>query len=207
MQILILDSHRDPHDFGAPRIVSYARDYGTVTVRRAPERDLPDVHEEYDCVIASGSKTSAMDESVWVQELVAFIARWTAAKKPFLGICFGHQMLARALGGVVGPSSTPEFCISDVYVTNPSELAFGLESSFSVVNAHAQCVQSLPPGMEKIFETAHCPLAGMRMVGAPIFSVQFHPERAKYDFPSLPQQALEVPSGARIMENFFRSLR
>src|SRR4051812_10159040 len=90
-----------PESWGATELVRYARsvDGATVHVRRAPHGDLPADPAGFDAIVVSGSKTSANKSEPWVQELLAFIRRSVELQKPFLGVCYGHQMLNRALSG------------------------------------------------------------------------------------------------------------
>ena len=67
-----------------------------------PNTAFPDP-EDFDIVVAFGSFANAYDPrvSVWVDPEVAYLERLVAIDKPYLGVCFGGQLLARALGGHV----------------------------------------------------------------------------------------------------------
>jgi len=65
--------------------------------------------DEFDLAIVLGSDDSAYDDSVpWVPEELEYVRRAVASEVPVLGICFGAQMLARALGADVHRAATPE---------------------------------------------------------------------------------------------------
>jgi GMP synthase (glutamine-hydrolysing) len=76
----------------------------------APQ-DIPSLEDprRYDLVIILGSDDSAYDDSVpWVGQEFAYARRAAQSDVPILGICFGAQMLARALGGEVRRAEEPE---------------------------------------------------------------------------------------------------
>ena len=67
--------------------------------------ELPDGPEVCDGWVCTGSRHSAYDDLPWIADLQAFIREVAAAGRPFVGICFGHQVLAQALGGRVERAS------------------------------------------------------------------------------------------------------
>lgn len=95
---------------------------------------------------------------------------------PVLGICVGHQYLARHFGGVVtrGP---PEFGRVDLIVDAPSHPLFaGFASPFRVWASHNDQVTELPPGWHGLAHSPTCRFEAMAHPDRPIFGVQFHPE-------------------------------
>jgi GMP synthase-like glutamine amidotransferase len=72
--------------------------------------EFPDPNE-YDAIVAMGAPWSVYDDATigsWVHEEIAFIGKALAADVPLLGICFGGQLLAKAIGGEVERASAPE---------------------------------------------------------------------------------------------------
>ena len=61
--------------------------------------ELPATLDACDAYLCTGSRASVYDEAGWIHALKDFVRQAYAAGKPFVGICFGHQMLAEALGG------------------------------------------------------------------------------------------------------------
>lgn len=59
---------------------------------------------ECDAYMSTGSQYSVYEKQVWIIQLLSFIKTLYLAKKPFVGICFGHQLIAHALGGLVEKS-------------------------------------------------------------------------------------------------------
>ncbi|HKX33146.1 MAG TPA: amidotransferase, partial [Blastocatellia bacterium] len=64
--------------------------------------ELPAAPEACDAYLCTGSRYSVYDRIDWIQALRVFVQRLAEADRPFVGICFGHQLLADALGGEVG---------------------------------------------------------------------------------------------------------
>jgi GMP synthase-like glutamine amidotransferase len=62
---------------------------------------LPPDIAAFDGIIISGSPHSVYEDEKWIRDLEAFAREVTDSATPVFGICFGHQLLARALGGVV----------------------------------------------------------------------------------------------------------
>ncbi|MCS7107133.1 MAG: glutamine-hydrolyzing GMP synthase [Acidilobaceae archaeon] len=93
--------------------------------------------------------------------------------KPLLGICYGHQLLAKVLGGSVGRSPAPEFGPTKVELS-PDELFEGIPAKVTVWMSHNDAVLEAPPGAKVLARTRGSPVAAMRY-GAH-WSVQWHPE-------------------------------
>ena len=185
MKILIIDNHIDRDHWGARELVELAAQvsYGaTLTVRRAPQEDLPTDSSGFDAVLISGSKTSANDVSPWVLRLDEWLRRATSFSTPILGICYGHQSLIRALGGVdcVRSGSTQELGWGEVTLTEAgmkSRLLRGLPRSFFTFHWHHDEAISLPQGAQHLAKSSACAIQAFEFAERPFFGVQFHPER------------------------------
>lgn len=68
---------------------------------RVIDGELPTHPDECQGYITSGSKYGVNDDFPWIRQLEQFVRQLKAESVPYVGICFGHQMLARALGGEV----------------------------------------------------------------------------------------------------------
>lgn len=107
MRTLVLE-HDPSCPLGRLERVMQARGLSAEIVAPEGIRSLEDP-ERYDLVIILGSDESAYDDSVaWVAEEFAYARRAIDSDVPILGICFGAQMLARALGGEVRRAAAPE---------------------------------------------------------------------------------------------------
>lgn len=96
---------------------------------------------------------------------------------PVLGICVGHQYLARHFGGVVAKARTPEF--GRVTVTLDSEgdaLLGGFPPTLQVWESHNDEVVHPPPRWRRLGHSPTCQVEAMSHPSRPIWGVQFHPE-------------------------------
>jgi GMP synthase (glutamine-hydrolysing) len=181
MKILIIDNNIDLACWGSEDLRKCAQlaSGATIVTRRAPENDLPSSPAGFDRIIVSGSKTSALEEAPWVDRLIKFTQSAIELGKPYLGVCFGHQILARTLGGkkAVGKAAAPEFGWSQIKILEPSELMKGLEGSFYSFSAHNEEVCQLPPGMKKLADSELCAVQACQLENRPVFGIQFHPEK------------------------------
>ncbi|MBM4094771.1 MAG: glutamine amidotransferase [Planctomycetes bacterium] len=143
-------------------------------------RDI-DLPTPRDCsgVIVTGSHAMVTDRLPWSLALEDWIPRVVESDVPFLGICYGHQLLASALGGEVAyhprgrEVGTVGIRLSPACADDP--LLGGLPQTFDVNVLHAQTVARLPAGAVHLacnnFEQHHAFRVGPRAWG-----VQFHPE-------------------------------
>ncbi len=101
---------------------------------------------------------------------------------PILGICYGHQLLAKDLGGRVSPGVTKEYGHSSVH-TEESPIFSGIpRRDFTVWMSHGDTVVDTPPGFQTIGETDDCKVAAMQHPGRRLFGLQFHPEVVHTEF-------------------------
>lgn len=128
-------------------------------------------------LLLSGSELSATEDHSRDAELLELIRRFVDSGKPVLGICFGHQMLARALVGdaVCRRAATPEFGwnkLSEI-VVNP--LFAGLAQIVSI-HSHYDEVFDLGDEFTVLASTPECAVQAFQYRQLPVWGVQFHPE-------------------------------
>jgi GMP synthase (glutamine-hydrolysing) len=97
---------------------------------------------------------------------------------PVLGICYGQQSMASALGGRVEPTGIREYGRTDLSVGEPGTLLADLGPQETVWMSHADTVTEAPPGFTVTGRTASTPVAAMEDSNRGLFGVQFHPEVA-----------------------------
>ena len=105
------------------------------------------------------------------------VAEWIdRANVPVLGICVGHQFLARHYGGRVARGA-PEFGRIEVIVERPDHPLFaGIPSPFHAWASHNDQVVEVPPGWATLAHSPGCKVEAMAHPTRPIWGVQFHPE-------------------------------
>jgi GMP synthase (glutamine-hydrolysing) len=135
------------------------------------EGDLPETFA-FDGVVVTGSRSSVYWDETWIPALTDWIADAADAGLPILGVCYGHQALAEALGGRVAGMDDYEIGYRTVR-HHGDELFAGIDERFTVFTTHSDTVAELPPGAELLaendygvhaFRKGHC------------WGVQFHPE-------------------------------
>lgn len=96
---------------------------------------------------------------------------------PILGICAGHQFMARFFGGKVKPSKIPEFGKVELcLLPNDSQLFRGVPKKSIVWESHNDEVVVLPSTFELIASSENCVIQAMQHKTKPLFGLQFHPE-------------------------------
>lgn len=142
--------------------------------------EMPAGPEAADAWLVTGSRHGVYDGLPWIEPLKAFLRACVAARVPVVGICFGHQILAEALGGKVVKSDRGWGLGVQDYelVARPSWLA-DIPDRFAVNAVHQDQVTALPEGATVIARSAHCDYAAL-VYGDPerpeAITLQPHPE-------------------------------
>ena len=127
----------------------------------------------YDGVVVSGSQTSVYDDHDWIHEATEWVRRAHAADVPTLGICWGHQFLAQALGGRVVDVGEYELGYREVSRISEDPLLDGLSETFTSFETHSDRVAELPVDAATLARN-DTGLQAFRVGSA--WGVQFHPE-------------------------------
>ena len=122
-------------------------------------------------IILSGGPSSVYSENA-PQVPAGFFATGI----PTLGICYGHQAMALALGGTVAQTGTAEYGRTALEVTDGGVLFAGLPDTQSVWMSHGDSVAEAPPGFTVTATTSDTPVAAFEDVARGLYGVQFHPE-------------------------------
>jgi GMP synthase-like glutamine amidotransferase len=176
-----------------------------------------------DHVLISGSELSAAQPLDTDEPLLGFIRRTVDAPLPLLGICYGHQMIARALLGDTAcrRAAVPEFGFKRLELAN-NPLFAGIDTLVPV-HSHYDEVTGLPADrFEVIASTDDCEVQAFQLRGHAVWGVQFHPEldersgrkmlqrnceteaAARERFVDELTDSAHVEAGRRLFENFFR---
>ena len=111
-------------------------------------------------------------------------------RRPLLGICYGHQLMAHYLDGEVQPGATHEFGRADLRVRRDDPLFDGQVRRQRVWMSHGDQVTKLPSGFQVLGDTRQCKVAAMGDLNRKYFGLQFHPE------------VVHTVHGAEILRNF-----
>ncbi|MBD3317483.1 MAG: glutamine-hydrolyzing GMP synthase, partial [Chitinivibrionales bacterium] len=148
------------------------------------ETDLG-VPTDYKGVILSGGPHSVLDsDSPEVSKEIFELG------VPILGLCYGHQLIAKMLGGSIARGDICEYGSARLSVVRPNELLEGLGEDERIWMSHGDTVISLPEGFEVFGSTDNCINAAVGDPRRKVFGLQFHPE------------VTDTPNGMKILDNF-----
>ncbi|KAJ1294131.1 hypothetical protein BS78_01G122500 [Paspalum vaginatum] len=165
-------------------------------VYRAPRGDLPTDAEAaaFDGFVISGSCADAHADEPWILALVDLIRRLHAAGKRILGVCFGHQVLCRALGGRTGRSTKGwDIGVNCIHPTAAAARLFAplkLPVHMPVIEFHQDEVWELPPNAEVLARSDQTRVEMFRL-GDRVMGVQGHPEYSKDILMSIADRLLQ----------------
>ncbi|HHQ48859.1 MAG TPA: glutamine amidotransferase [Acidobacteria bacterium] len=135
--------------------------------------------EAIGAVVVTGSPAMVTDHGPWSERTARWLRRAAGASCPILGICYGHQLLAHALGGTVGDNPAGReigtITVRRLPASDRDPLLSGLPRQLIVQATHVQSVLDLPPGAVRLAESNLDPHHAFRW-GEHVWGVQFHPE-------------------------------
>lgn len=134
----------------------------------------------YAGVIVTGSASMVTEREAWSERSAEWLGELVRSSRlPVLGVCYGHQLLAHALGGTVGWNprgrQIGSKCLELAVAAQHDPLFRGLGDSFRVQTTHQQSVLELPAAAQVLAASALDPHQALRL-GERAWGVQFHPE-------------------------------
>ncbi|MDO4165191.1 MAG: hypothetical protein Q4D56_12530 [Bacteroides sp.] len=159
-------------------------------VYRAMDGELPDELAKGDeMYLITGCNLSAYDDIDWIKQLLAWVVKANEAQVKLVGICFGHQLIAQALGGRVERATQGWGTgIRELSVVDDEARIYFPEGKMRLLYNHHDQVVALPKDAELVATSDFCPVESFR-IGRHILTFQGHPEY-------IPQYAVHL------LENF-----
>ena len=138
--------------------------------------EYPGAIDAVDAYLITGSKSSVYDDQPWIAALMQFVRELHRRRKTLVGICFGHQLVAQALGGSVGksPRGWGVGLHTHRFAHCPPWHDQG-DPAFEVLVSHQDQVQCNAPGAQVLAGSEFCPSAVCQF-GEHILTFQGHPE-------------------------------
>lgn len=159
---------------------------------RVLDGEFPSGPEAADAWLITGSRFGVYDPEPWIEPLKSFIREAAAARVPQIGICFGHQIAAEALGGRAVKSPKGWGIGIDRYRIETPDGA----RDWPMIVSHQDQVVELAPDATLLGGSEHCPL-GVIEYAAPVLTTQFHPEF----HPSISAALIRLRAGTAIPED------
>lgn len=159
----------------------FARGLGMPGMEQANvhEGDEPPDPAHFSAVLVTGSASMVSHREDWSERTGRWLKGAVHAGMPVLGVCFGHQLLAHALGGEVGPNPKGRqigtLTIEMLPAATSDALMCRLPGTLQVQTTHVESVQKLPPGAVRLATSPRDKNHAFRF-GPRAWGVQFHPE-------------------------------
>jgi GMP synthase (glutamine-hydrolysing) len=148
------------------------------------EGDCPDGFG-FDAIVVTGSRASVYWDESWIGQLIDYVGAAHDRGVPILGVCYGHQVLAAALGGRVESMGEYEIGYREITRTADDDLFAGIPETFTAFTTHSDVVADLPPDAELLAENDFGVHAFRRDRA---WGVQFHPEYDRETATALTEQ-------------------
>jgi GMP synthase-like glutamine amidotransferase len=147
--------------------------------------EFPSDIGECDGYVIGGSPASVNDGDAWIETLLHFIRGLHRSRMPAVGCCFGHQAIAKALGGNVGKNPGGwGFGVSPTHFTSQHSWMIPQAQTLRLYAAHSEQVTTVPTEAIVIGGDAFCPAASL-LVGDHFLTTEYHPEMTRDFFVAL----------------------
>lgn len=160
------------YDAMVRRMLGDGYDYRTYAARSG---ELPARPEDHDAYVITGSSAGAYEALPWIPPLESFI-RSAQGRARMVGLCFGHQIMAQALGGRVEKSDRGWGLGLHRYAVARVEPWMDGAPDIAVAASHQDQVVAAPAGAAVLAASPFTPHAALVYAGGDAVSFQFHPE-------------------------------
>ena len=198
MKILVINNYKEPEK------AKQALHNIAVCTEQQPEMldhktaHLNDIvlQKNPDIVILTGSNfmLSKPDTRMVFQPEIDLVRR---LDRPFLGICFGHQLIGAAYGSEVVDLGHNVREVKEIKLLGSDPIFEGLPGSIRVSESHRQALARVPEGFRHLAESATSQVEAIGHQERPLYGLQFHPERSDE----------KHPHGRMILRNFVKLAR
>jgi para-aminobenzoate synthetase component 2 len=185
-RILVVDNY----DSFVFNLVQYLAQLGAECDVRRNDAVEPDAADDYDGVLLSPGPGVPEDAGVCVE-----LVRRSAGRVPVLGVCLGHQAIAAAYGGTVGPAPELLHGKTSSVLHEGAGVLDGLPTPFTATRYHSLAVapETVPAELEVTATTPSGVIMGLRHRELAVEGVQFHPE------------SVLTEGGHRLLANWLRA--
>ncbi len=193
-RLLAVNNYPSPERFA--RLLGCFKENGARVTRADWCEVGPKTFGDFDGVVLSGSPDMMSEERTqakYSREMDAL----RESPSPVLGICFGHQMMARAFGSEVVKDKKHVLGMVETTVLADDPLFDGLPKSLMLLESRYEVVKSVPEGFVRIARSSTTKIAGMKHATRPLYGLQGHIERF----------TAANPEGKGVAANFLRLLR
>lgn len=132
--------------------------------------------EEIKAIAPKGIVFTGGPNSVYGESALAYDPQLLNIGVPIFGICYGAQLMAHALGGVVSTAPVSEYGKTEVDINRDSLLMKNVSEKTIMWMSHTDYIADVPQGFKITASTPVCPVAAMENEEAGLFATQFHPE-------------------------------
>ena len=148
----------------------------TYTIYQTWQRELPPRVNTDELYLIPGSLDSAYDDKPWIVDLLRWVERAYARGAKMMGVCFGHQVIARALGGEVKPyDGGMGVGVRASRVLDETMNRYFPNQEMRLLYSHHDQVTALPQGAELCATSGFCKNESFR-IGRQVITFQGHPE-------------------------------
>jgi len=146
-----------------------------ITTYRCDEGQMPESLSEQDGYICSPSRLSVYDDHQWLRDVEQLLRDMVATETPYVGICFGHQLMAQALGATVQKADVGWGIGAKHYEVVEAQPWMDSTNDIILAASHQDQVMQLPDGARLMARAPYCPVGGM-LIGERAWTLQVHPE-------------------------------